>query len=376
MMDAERLRAELADSLRADQIIESAQVEAAVRAVPRHLFLPGVPLKDAYADKAVVTKKDANGAPSSSASQPAIVVRMLEQLDVRPGHRVLEIGAGTGYNAALLRTLGGSVTTVDIDPEVAAEARDRLPEETTVVCADGTLGYPPNAPYDRIIVTAGAADLPPAWFDQLATGGRLVVPLRLAGMTRSIAFDLVGGHLVSRSTEVCGFIPMRTDAPDAEQVTLLSGHDVVLVAGAEHQVDREALQGVLASPRLEIWTAVRAGSEEHLNVWLAASVHAARMYVFPAAEEAGLAPATGPIGTAASAEGGSLAYLVRDGETLGVYAHGPDGGRLGERLAHAVIAWDEAGRPDARIDAYPAGATVGHGSVLLTPNAQLVLFPT
>jgi protein-L-isoaspartate(D-aspartate) O-methyltransferase len=109
---------------------------------------------------------------------------MLGQLDPQPGDRVLEIGAGTGYNAALLAELvsdTGSVTTVDIHPDVTDHARHALAEtgydRVRVVTGDGALGEPDHAPYDKIIVTVGPWDLPPAWFDQLAPGGTLVVPL-------------------------------------------------------------------------------------------------------------------------------------------------------------------------------------------------------
>ncbi|MGH3932646.1 MAG: hypothetical protein ACRDTF_22035 [Pseudonocardiaceae bacterium] len=95
-----------------------ASVEAAMRAVPRHLFIPDSPAERAYSNENIVTCRDAEGVAVSSASAPGVVAGMLEQLDVQPGHRVLEIGAGTGYNAALLAQLvgpAGQVTTVDID---------------------------------------------------------------------------------------------------------------------------------------------------------------------------------------------------------------------------------------------------------------------
>src|SRR5262249_39931318 len=131
----------------------------------------------------------------SSSSQPAIMAVMLEQLGVAPGHRVLEVGAGTGYNAALLDEIvgpGGEVTTVDIDDDVAEGARAHLAgagrPRVRVVCADGAYGHPPRAPYDRIIVTVGAWEVAPAWARQLAADGRLVVPLSVRGTQLSVAF--------------------------------------------------------------------------------------------------------------------------------------------------------------------------------------------
>src|SRR5712692_11171534 len=96
-----RLQHELVDQLRAAGTIVSPAVESAFRTVPRHLFLPGVPVEDVYRDAAVTTKR-VDGVALSSSSQPSIMATMLEQLDLQPGHSVLEIGAGTGYNAALM----------------------------------------------------------------------------------------------------------------------------------------------------------------------------------------------------------------------------------------------------------------------------------
>src|SRR6266568_17437 len=178
-----RLRAEMVAQLQEDRGLTDPRVEAALREVPRHLFLPGTDLAEAYADEAVVTRyKD--GLPASSASQPAIIAAMLEQLSLPAGGSVLEVGAGTGYNAALLAALvgpSGRVITIDIDPEVSVEAENHLSAagvaNVMVICWDGAAGWPGRAPYDGIIVTAGASNLAPAWLSQLAPAGRLVVPL-------------------------------------------------------------------------------------------------------------------------------------------------------------------------------------------------------
>src|SRR6187455_2945845 len=125
---ADRARARLVDGMRDSGRLCSPAVEAAFRTVPRHLFLPGVPLARAYADEAVATQA-VDGVTTSSASQPSMMAIMLAQLDLCPGHRVLEIGAGTGYNAALMARLvgpSGKVVSVDIDPEVAQRARENL----------------------------------------------------------------------------------------------------------------------------------------------------------------------------------------------------------------------------------------------------------
>ena len=127
--------------------IRDERIAAALRDVPRHLFLPHLPPEDAYLDDAIVTKRDADGQPISSSSQPAIMAIMLDQLTLAPGQRVLEIGAGTGYNAALMQHVigpAGTVVSVDIEADLADQAREHLAsagyQDVTVVAADGAPG--------------------------------------------------------------------------------------------------------------------------------------------------------------------------------------------------------------------------------------------
>ncbi len=216
--EATRLRNVLVDRLVREGRVRDVKIEAAFRAVPRHLFVPKVSLREAYSDRAIVTKQ-VEGQPISSISQPSMIAIMLDQLGLRSGQRVLEIGAGTGYAAALMAHIvgkGGQVITMDIDEDLVAGARAHLSaagcdEHVQVVCGDGAGGWPDGAPYDRIILAVGAADIAPAWREQLKPDGRVVLPLDLRnnGVQFSIAFDLADGHLVARSFQPCGFIRLR-----------------------------------------------------------------------------------------------------------------------------------------------------------------------
>lgn len=265
---ASELRQAMVDRLVKDATL-SAPVEAALRAVPRHVFLPGLDLERVYSGDALITRTDDRKRPISSSSQVSIMAPMLEHLDLHPGLSVLEIGAGTGYNAALLDELvgpTGAVTTVDIDPEIVAEARERLAvaghSRVRVVCGDGWSGIADGAPFDRLMVTASVADLSPAWVDQLVEGGRLVVPLRVAPAQAVVALRKRGDVLESVAVVAGGFMPLRgAGAPDdrTQQIDEWS-------TTASRPIDPDAFRSLVSTPpRLEL-----AGPLDSMKTWLLA----------------------------------------------------------------------------------------------------------
>ena len=270
----------LIDSVKAKGFIRSSRVEAAFRAVPRHLFLPDLSAQEVYQDKAIITKS-VNGRFVSSSSQPTIMAIMLEQLDLHEGQRVLEIGAGTGYNAALIAHIVGEtghVVTIDIDEDIVEGARTHLAsagfERVQVVCADGGLGFPDAAPYDRIILTVNAGDITPAWHEQLAADGRILLPLSVRGPQVAVAFKRVGDHFESVSIQPCGFVGLRgAFAEQGLQVQLEpEPGELYLTLGEPQSVDATAVRQWFNEPTQEVQTRVKATLLEvlyGLNLWLA-----------------------------------------------------------------------------------------------------------
>ncbi|HTX28737.1 MAG TPA: methyltransferase, FxLD system [Streptosporangiaceae bacterium] len=403
-----RMRERLAEQVVAANGICGESIASALRDVPRHLFLPDLRPDLAYADEAIVTKRDEAGRPVSSSSQPAMMAIMLYQLGLAPGQRVLEIGAGTGYNAALMQHIvgdSGQVTSVDIDPELVGKARAHLASagypEVTVVCADGAEGCPEHAPYDRIIATVGVSDLAPAWLDQAMPAARIVVPLDVRGTQVCVAFARAdAGRWTTKSLAPCGFMRMRGSLAGPERiVTLAPGLHVTLPDGVMQpggqDVDGEALAAVLAGPAVMRETGVSAGPAEvfwELGLWLATrEPRACRVDEEGPADPArtgsagriGHAPLRGRgwRATVGLLDSGSIALLNAStdpaGEpsgplTLVAAGFGPGASELAADLAADARAWDAAGRPGVaglRVDAFPrpvaGGPAPGPGALVL-----------
>ena len=199
-------RREMVDrQLRARDIVDE-DVLRAMERVPRELFVPERERRRAYDDAALPIGH------GQTISQPYMVARICEATAVRPGQRVLDVGTGSGYQAAVLVELGAEVVTIERIPELAEQARDNLVragyENVQVVVGDGTLGVPERAPFDAIGVAAAAPRLPQRLYDQLRPGGRLVVPV---GGPRAQRLEVIvrspEGPAVVHSVP-CRFVPL------------------------------------------------------------------------------------------------------------------------------------------------------------------------
>lgn len=239
----EHANQQMVDRLIVQGSLWSAPLIRAFRDTPRHRFLTRVylprsggteqpwravslrgaaALRLVYSDRALVTRIGPAG-PLSSSSQPSLMAAMLEDLEVAPGHRVLEVGTGTGYNAALLAHVAGPgrVVSVEVDRDVLAEAQRRLrhfPDRRVhLVHADGRQPLPGAESFDRILVTAAAVDLEPAWLAQTTKGGRIVTPLALApGLAFIAAGEVRDGVFTGRLTRPAYFVPLRSEGETGE----------------------------------------------------------------------------------------------------------------------------------------------------------------
>ena len=191
--------------------VRDPQVLEAMRTVPRHRFVSRKLAGDAYKDHPLPI-----GA-GQTISQPYIVALMAEAAAIEPHHRVLEVGTGSGYGAAVLAELASSVVTVERHRKLADAAARVLAElgyaNATVVCADGSQGHPPGAHYDAVVVTAAASGIPSALIDQLAEGGRLVIPVGPPSLTQNLTLVRRSGEETT-SERFCPvrFVPLVEDS--------------------------------------------------------------------------------------------------------------------------------------------------------------------
>ena len=370
--------------------LRSRRVEAAFRAVPRHLFLPDVEPDRAYADEAVAVKQLESQVVSSS-SEPSMMAIMLEQLDLQPGQRVLEVGAGTGYNAALLAHIVGErghVVTVDLDKDLVEAARRNLAvagfEGVEVIHGDGAHGHEEGAPYDRIILTTAAWDIAPAWHKQLGPEGWLLMPLAIRSVyQKSVLFGRVADHLVSKSLSECGFMMMRgAFAGPTRTLSIGPVKGLYLVVDDADAIDQDAAYELLMGPSTDISSKVWVTRGEvwaGLSLWLAIREPSfCRLRADGQVADKGIVPClfsysgewktcfTGALaskhGLCALAQAFDSPLLPESSQQvepfeLLVRSYGTDD-KLALKMIDEIRAWDDAGRPSTdglHIRAYPRG---------------------
>ncbi|GIL32061.1 methyltransferase, FxLD system [Actinocatenispora comari] len=364
------------------------RVLSAMRVVPRHVFVPHADLTDAYAPGIVAIKHSTDRRVLSCASAPSIVALMLSQLDVRPGQRVLEVGAGSGYQAALLDDLSGisgRVTTVDVDQDVVGMACWSLEvagyPDVEVICGNGAAALPARE-WDRIIVAVGPWDLPAAWRVQLVDGGRLVTPLRLRGSSRLVAFTRHGSTLTSTDVQMGGFVPMTGPGQHGERSAPIHEQDAaVLFWDSDQDVDPDMLTGVLAKAPCKVWSgAYVANKESYDGVWLRMLTEPGltALEIRPELHDPDARPAIGWRNPALVAEN-AIAYLTvarlggPKGWELGAIGHGPRGSLLADRICRHIREWSGQRAAPPTITAYPADTPTSmiDGHVIDKPLTRL-----
>jgi protein-L-isoaspartate(D-aspartate) O-methyltransferase len=202
---SDKARARMVEEQIVSRGVRDPRVLAAMRAVPRHLFVPDN-LKDAaYEDHPLPIGF------RQTISQPYIVAYMTEAAGIRPGARVLEVGTGSGYQAAVLAEAGAEVFSIEIVPELARQAREALRKagygRVQLREGDGYLGWPEHAPFDAILVTAAPDHVPPPLVEQLKTGGRMVIPVGRALQEMTIISKTAKGATETRTIPV-RFVPL------------------------------------------------------------------------------------------------------------------------------------------------------------------------
>ena len=209
MADFVREREALVRGLVRGGYLKSPAVEGAFRTVPRERFVTPDLQGDAYADTPLPILL------GQTISAPSMIAIMLEEADLRPGLKVLDVGTGSGYNAALLAAIVGAEGVVSIErhAELLDFARGNLAAArcaVRLVVGDGTLGYKPQAPYDRIVVTAGAPRIAKSWIAQTRVGGRIVAPIGRSTFSQTlvIATKTAEDKVAVREGTACAFVPL------------------------------------------------------------------------------------------------------------------------------------------------------------------------
>jgi protein-L-isoaspartate(D-aspartate) O-methyltransferase len=344
----------LVETLKKRGELHDSRVEQAFLKVPRAAFLPAESRAHAYHDAPVIIRRDPDGTIVSTSSQPGMMALMIEQMRLTQGMNILEIGAGSGYNAAIIKHIvgrTGRVTSVEFDPVIASTAQDNLQRaamgEITVVHADGAGGFAPRAAYDRIIATVGVYDLPRHWVRQLKPRGLIVAPLWLEGFQFSGAFQLQpDGSLYSERSVPCSFLRMRGPfaGPRVEMRVGPGGLMTILSSGVGNGQIDPAMLNAMSSDQSEGYIGMRLSPYDistRLVPWLLLAVkppyYMASFSIPDGQQVFGLT-------------GHGFAILSRGSATFVPLGGGGTSVTLGAAsadlaLQDAIAAWERAGKP-------------------------------
>jgi protein-L-isoaspartate(D-aspartate) O-methyltransferase len=353
---AQAQRGALVKGLKEKGELADPRMEAAFLSVPRHEFLPDMPLEKVYADEALPVKRDSDGSVISSSSQPLMMAMMLRQLELQPGHNVLEIGTGTGYNAAIMQEMvgdEGKVTSLEIDLDLVQQTQNTLQRlsmgRIRVVHTDAAGGYAPRAAYDRIIATAGVWDIPKAWIQQLKPRGIIVAPLWLDAMQLSAALRLEDdGTLYSESNLPCGFIRLRGLGAGPVVTQRVGNSSLMLISNEASMLDGAAVHTLLSDDVERVLLDVRLSSSDYFHGFLPYFVlnlppgFTFAFYQLGAnQQEYGIASGTG----IALIQTGSACFISFDKHGEAFIFGSPDAFMA---FQQCLQSWDAVGRPDWR----------------------------
>ncbi len=365
--EPDRMRRErllLVDRLTRAGTLRSEPLIRAFAEVPREAFVPEASPAEVYIDSTVPVF-DGRGDQITTSSQPGMMAFMLEQLDLKPGHRVLEIGAGTGYNAAIIAEVAGpegTVDTIEIDPtaaNMATRALASIGSRARVHQADGALGWPGSEPYDRIIATVAVWDVPDAWIRQSASEAVLVAPLSILGEEYSCKWNVENRSLRGCSAAPCAFVRFQGAMAHPNPHISLSdnGRGIGVLFGEEDRLPhRRTFDRWLAGPSRQerLWGVGDPDVFEGLVMWLLmteGAEHLVRVWGHgPGAPWQG--PAVG------LCDDNGIAFIASSGRWI-VYGEGPD-----KELWSRLDGWRLQGRPDLgsfRIDLIPGLQDAGPG---------------